>query len=283
MTLCYNLFDPELLPLWRIMSFVFGACIGSFLNVCIWRIPRGESIVTEPSHCPKCGHGIRWYENIPLISWLALRGKCSKCYGAVSSRYFLVELLTGILFYLLVLKVTLYQQPPAILIVYFGMTMLIVTTIFIDAEHGIIPDKTTYPAMLLGVVTAVIFPEIWSTASRLEALWYSLAGLSLSAAALTLVAYVGKLIFKMEALGWGDVKYLAAVGACLGLGATFFAVFAGSLFGSVVGIGLMFIRKKGLKTSIAFGPYLAVGTFIWMLCGERFIHYYLNLFQYLDP
>lgn len=279
MTTCSGPFYLDMLPLWQVMSFVFGACIGSFLNVCIWRIPRGESIVSVPSHCPKCGHDIRWHENIPLLSWLVLRGKCAKCRGGVSPRYFLVELLTGILFYLLFLKVVSSRQPPPVLIVYYGMTMLVVATVFIDFAHGIIPDKTTYPAMLLGVVTAVAFPEIWSTASRIEAFLFSVAGLSVSAAALTLIAYAGKLIFKAEALGWGDVKYLAAVGACLGLRATFFSVLAGSLLGSLAGIALMLIRKKGLRMSIAFGPYLALGTYVWMLYGERLTRLYFNLFR----
>ncbi|MFA7231295.1 MAG: prepilin peptidase [Victivallaceae bacterium] len=273
-------FEPDMLPLWQVMSFVLGTCMGSFLNVCIWRIPRGESIVTAPSHCPKCGHGIRWYENIPLLSWLCLRGKCSSCKAPITSRYFFVELLTGILFYILFLKVTLEGQPLTILFAYYGMTMLIVTTCFIDVEHRIIPDKTTYPAMLLGLAAAICFPETWNTASRLWAGAFSLTGLAVSGGALMLFAIFGKMLFRAEALGYGDVKYLAAVGACLGLSASFFTVLFGSLAGTVAGLMLVIVKKKGLKTAIPFGPFLAVGTFVWMVYGERLMSLYINLFQH---
>jgi leader peptidase (prepilin peptidase)/N-methyltransferase len=272
-------FSPEIMPVWHVMVFVLGTCLGSFLNVCIWRIPRGESVVTAPSHCPKCGHQIRWYENIPLISWLALRGKCSSCKAPITSRYFFVELLTGILFYVLFFKVTFDNQPLPVLIVYFGMALLVVTTSFIDVEHRLIPDKTTYPAMLLGLIAAVIFPEIWGTTSRVWALVFSLAGLSVSAAALALFAMFGKMLFKVEALGWGDVKYLAAVGACLGLKASFFTVLFGSIAGTVAGVIIMIVKKKGLKTAIPFGPFLAAGTYVWMVYGERLMQLYFGLFK----
>jgi leader peptidase (prepilin peptidase)/N-methyltransferase len=272
-------FSPEIMPVWHVMVFVLGTCLGSFLNVCIWRIPRGESVVTAPSHCPKCGHQIRWYENIPLISWLALRGKCSSCKAPITPRYFFVELLTGILFYILFFKVTFDNQPLPVLVVYLGMALLIVTTSFIDIEHRLIPDKTTYPAMLLGLITAVIFPEIWGTASRVWALVFSLAGLSISAAALALFAMFGKMLFKVEALGWGDVKYLAAVGACLGLKASFFTVLFGSIAGTLAGIIIMIVKKKGLKTAIPFGPFLAAGTYVWMVYGERLMQLYFGLFK----
>jgi leader peptidase (prepilin peptidase)/N-methyltransferase len=272
-------FSPEIMPVWHVMVFVLGTCLGSFLNVCIWRIPRGESVVTAPSHCPKCGHQIRWYENIPLISWLALRGKCSGCKAPITSRYFFVELLTGILFYVLFFKVTFDNQPLPVLIVYFGMALLIVTTSFIDVEHRLIPDKTTYPAMLLGLIAAVIFPEIWGTTSRVWAFVFSLAGLSISAAALALFAMFGKMLFKVEALGWGDVKYLAAVGACLGLKASFFTVLFGSIAGTIAGIIIMIVKKKGLKTAIPFGPFLAAGTYVWMVYGERLMQLYFGFFK----
>ena len=129
--------------------FVFGSCIGSFLNVCIWRIPRDESLISPSSHCPKCGHSLSWFENIPLFSWLCLGGRCRKCRESISFRYFFVELFTAMLFLLVWFKVVSAAQPLAILSVYFVMTMLVVTTIFIDAEHFIIPNETIREAILI--------------------------------------------------------------------------------------------------------------------------------------
>jgi leader peptidase (prepilin peptidase)/N-methyltransferase len=133
--------------------------------------------------------------------------------------------------------------------------------------------------MLLGLIAAVIFPEIWGTTSRVWALVFSLAGLSVSAAALALFAMFGKMLFKVEALGWGDVKYLAAVGACLGLKASFFTVLFGSIAGTVAGVIIMIVKKKGLKTAIPFGPFLAAGTYVWMVYGERLMQLYFGLFK----
>jgi leader peptidase (prepilin peptidase)/N-methyltransferase len=274
-------FSPDVMPVWHVMVFVLGACIGSFLNVCIWRIPRDESIVTAPSHCPKCGHGIAWYENIPLLSWVCLGGKCSKCKSPITFRYFFVELLTAVLFYILFYKVTLDHQPLSVLIVYYGMTMLIVTTIFIDIEHFLIPDKTTYPVILLGVAASLAFPDIWgSSTTRQMSLVLSMSGLLIGGGVMALLAIFGKMLFKVEALGWGDVKYIAATGACLGLKACFFTVFFGSLTGAAAGVGLLLFKRGSLKTAIPFGPFLAAGTFIWMFYGERLTLLYLQLFHH---
>lgn len=274
-------FSPDVMPAWHVMVFVLGACIGSFLNVCIWRIPRDESIVTAPSHCPKCGHDIAWYENIPLLSWLCLNGKCSKCKSPITFRYFGVELLTAVLFYILFYKVTFDHQPLSILIVYFGVTMLIVTTIFIDIEHFLIPDKTTYPVMLLGIAMSLVFPEIWGgSTTRLLSFVFSASGLLIGGGIMALMAIFGKMLFKVEALGWGDVKYIAAIGACLGLKACFFSVLFGSLTGALAGVGIMLFKHSNLKTAIPFGPFLATGTFIWMFYGERLTFLYLQLFRH---
>ncbi|MCP3965736.1 MAG: prepilin peptidase [Lentisphaerae bacterium] len=271
-------FLPQMMPFWYFMSFVIGCCIGSFLNVCIYRIPAGKSLSTPPSHCPLCKHQIRWYENIPLLSWLALRGKCSNCKCKIPPRYFLVELLTGLLFFVLFYKVALDRQPVAVLFVYFGLTMLVVTTAFIDYEHRIIPNKTTYSAMLLGLVIATIFPRIWHTGSHFHAFLFSLASLCLSAAFMASFAIFGKMIFKRDALGWGDVKYIAAVGACIGLKGAFFTLLFGSLAGTVAGLGIMLYKHKSIKTAIPFGPFLAAGTYLWMVFGERLTMFYLSCF-----
>lgn len=270
---------PDLLIFWSVGVFVLGCCIGSFLNVCIWRMPRGESIVTAPSHCPNCNHDIAWYENIPLLSWLCLRGKCSSCKAPITFRYFFVELMTGILFFLLFYKVVYDHQPIGILVVYFGMTMLVVTTIFIDYKHFIIPDRTTYPAIVLGIATAIIFPETWNIQGRLAAGTWSVLSMLISGGIMALLAIAGKLVFKMEALGWGDVKYIAAVGACLGPLACFFSLLFGSIAGALAGLLIILLRRGGLKSAIPFGPFLAAGTFIWMFYGERLTAAYFQLFR----
>ena len=235
-----------------------------------------------PSHCPKCNHNIKWYENLPLISWLALRGKCSSCSEPISPRYFIVEFMTGLMFYMLWYKVTFDFQPITVIIVYWSVTMLCVTTAFIDVEHRISPDKTTYPAIILGIAAAVLWPDNWGAGTtRLQALIYSLAGFLIAGGGMALLAVVGEKLFKAEAMGWGDVKYIAAIGACLGLKACFFTLLFASLAGSAVGIFQIIKnrnKENGERATIPFGPYLAGGTYIWMLYGGRLLNIYQKLF-----
>jgi leader peptidase (prepilin peptidase)/N-methyltransferase len=262
-------FLPVLMPMWHVVAFILGACIGSFLNVCIWRIPRDESVIMPPSHCPKCDYEIPLYDNIPLLSWLILRGKCRKCHAPISIRYFLVELLTGCLFYGVWLRVVLYHAPLTLLLPYFLVTMLVVTTIFIDAEHYIIPNETTYPVMFIGIGLSFAFPEIMGQTSRWGALTFSCAGVVGGIVGLGLFAIIGTLVFKKEALGWGDVKYLGAIGACLGLPAVFFTVLIGSMAGAFAGLLVIIFKKGKLKTAIPFGPYLAGASYLWILAGPE--------------
>lgn len=262
---------------WSVVVFIFGSCIGSFLNVCIWRIPRDESLISPSSHCPKCGHSLSWFENIPLFSWLCLGGRCGKCRESISFRYFFVELFTALLFLLVWFKVVSLLQPLTILSVYFVMTMLVVTTIFIDAEHFIIPNETTYPALAAGLIFSLAFPEIWNTHSRISALMCSSAGLVFGAGIFAVFAIAGKMIFKREALGWGDVKYLGAAGACLGASACFFIVLFASLMGAVAGLLLIACGKGKLKSAIPFGPYLAVATYFWIVCGNKIVFWYISM------
>ncbi|OGV31306.1 MAG: hypothetical protein A2020_01575 [Lentisphaerae bacterium GWF2_45_14] len=266
---------------WAFVVFVLGACIGSFLNVCIWRIPRDESIFSPPSRCPACGHWIRCYENIPLLSWIFLRGKCSQCGVRISFRYFFVELLTGVLFLLVWLKIIFEQQPLVLAVIYFAVTMLVVTTIFIDIEHRIIPDETTYPVMLTGLVIPLIFPEVWGRHSRLDAFLFSFAGFFVALIFSLAFSLIGKRIFRREALGLGDVKFLAAIGACFGLPGFIFILFIGSLLGSVGGIIKSLIRKKKLRRlTIPFGPYLAFAAYLWMLYGQSLAKWYLEFIHH---
>jgi leader peptidase (prepilin peptidase)/N-methyltransferase len=267
-------FTTELMPFWYVMSFILGTCVGSFLNVVIYRVPEGISLLTPPSHCPKCQKDIPWYLNIPLLSWLLLRGKCANCSCRIPARYFLVELLTGVMFLLVFAKVVFYHEPLPVLVVYFGLTMLVITTVFIDFEHQIIPDKTTYPAMALGLIAAAAFPIIWLTGSRWSALGQSALCLAVCGGLLALFTILGSKLFGRDALGWGDVKYIAAIGACLGGRAAYFTLLFGAVTGAIVGIILMVCKKKDFKGTISFGPFLAAGTYIWILFDQEIIKLY---------
>lgn len=286
-------FLPETMTFWYFIVFVVGTCIGSFLNVCIWRIPRGESLMYPSSHCPKCGHEISWFENIPLVSWLALRAKCSKCKEKISGRYFFVELLTGMIFLLFWHKTIICFLPVSMFLVYIAIIMLVVTTIYIDAEHRIIPNEMTYSVMICGLILSVAFPENWELYMRLAnnvfhqnidfnnrvfSFAMSFSGLAFGIIFFLVFSIAGRIIFKRDALGLGDVKYLGAVGACLGIGSCFFTVLIGSLLGSFAGLLMIFLgKRKRLRSAIPFGPYLAAGTVIWELAGRQLLDFYFAL------
>jgi leader peptidase (prepilin peptidase)/N-methyltransferase len=184
------------------------------------------------------------------------------------------------MFLLAWLKVTVNGEPLPLLLPYFTIIVLVVTTTFIDIDHRIIPNEITYTTMILGLFFSVIFPSIWGTDSRFASLSMSSAGLVAGIGGFAIFAIIGKFIFKREALGWGDVKYLGAVGACLGIAACLFTVIFGALFGSIGGIISAFCKKRKLKkATIPFGPYLAAGTFVWMLYGQRILLWYVDLLK----
>ncbi len=269
---------PGLLVILLIAVFAFGTCWGSFLNVCIWRMPLGESVVTAPSHCTKCNYEIRWFDNLPIISYLVLRGRCRVCREPYSCRYLVVEALTGLLFTALFVKIGLAKENPALLAFYWTMTMLCITTAWIDTGHRIIPDATTYPALVLALIYSAIFPDVWgencTVASALGCAAFSAA---LAAGVPALFICLGWKLAKTEVLGWGDVKFLMAAAALLGLPGAFFTLLAGSLAGSVYGIALACRRHRSLRrTRIAFGPFLAAGALLWMFAGTELLKLYLQ-------
>lgn len=279
------LFENVDLIAWTTFIFVLGANIGSFLNVCIWRIPRNKSIVFPSSHCPKCNHELPWYENLPLISWLCLKGRCRKCKNPISIRYLIVELLTGVLFLGVWFRILSFALPLDLFIgLFFGsivITLLAILTAFIDYEHFIIPNKITYPVLLYGLATAPLFPGLWPGESRWEAFAAACASVTVCGGALALLAIIGKKIFKKDALGWGDVKYIAALAAVLGPFACFFTLFAGSILGACYGLVLVIAKKKKLKSAIPFGVCLAIGTYLWIICGVETVRAYLRFSQEL--
>ena len=265
-------FSPEEYAFFSAFVFFGGLCVGSFLNVCIWRIPRDESVAWPGSHCPACNHAIAPWDNIPLLSWLILNGKCRHCKVRISPRYFLVELLTGTLF----AGLWLLHGWTVLTPLYIFFTSALILGTFVDFDHLILPDRVTIGGMIAGPLLSFAFPALHGQTDRLPALLHSLGGLALGFGILWLVSTVGRLILKREAMGFGDVKLLGAIGACLGWQAVLFTIFFSSLSGTLVGVGLIAAGKKELQSRIPYGPHIALAAVLWMLCGPTCIDLYLS-------
>jgi leader peptidase (prepilin peptidase)/N-methyltransferase len=353
--------------LFSAFAFVLGAVVGSFLNVCIYRLPLDLS-VNEPrrSFCPACKNPIPWHHNLPLVSWLILRGRCANCGSKIAFRYFAVELITALLF------LAVWRSFPwQIALAYWVFVSLIVVATFIDFEHFIIPDQITIGGTIAGLIASGVVPALMNTDSRLAALIRSALGAALGYVTLLIVLEAGKIAFgkkrvyftsptpvtwtrqgddaelvvgeerslwsdhfaretdrlllecdeakidgrayqhvllefhynrvqvgseqmmldevneitgimrelqiPREAMGRGDLKFLAAIGAFLGWRPVLFSVFAGSLVGSVVGLLTLILGKRVWSAKLPFGPYLAFGALTWMFFGEAFVRWYVGL------
>lgn len=350
-----------------VFAFAVGATVGSFLNVCIYRLPLDLS-VNKPrrSFCPNCKTQLTWYQNVPLLSWLFLRGKCANCGVAIAFRYFAVELLTALLF-LWIWK----AFPWPVALAYWVFVSLLIAATFIDFEHFIIPDEITIGGTVAGIVASVAVPELMHTAHRGRAILISALSAALGYVLLWIVLEAGKKAFgkkrirlegptpftwtrqgddadfvvgdeqglwsdyfsretdqlilhcdqatvaerevgatdlrfhydrvnfgneqlaldtidrisgvvraleiPREAMGRGDLKFLACIGAFLGWRAVLFSVFAGSLVGSLVGLLSLIVGKRVWSAKLPFGPYLALGALIWMFVGEELVRWYFNL------
>lgn len=243
-----------------IILFILGAVIGSFLNVCIYRLPRRESVITPASHCPDCEQPLKWYDNIPLLSYILLKGKCRRCGGSIPYRYPLVEFANAALYALAGLKF----GPTAPLLPALLFISALIVIFFIDLEHYIIPNVVVIPASIIGLgANVAIDPDRW-----LELL---LAGV-LSAAFFFVVALV-----KPGGMGMGDVKLAAMLGFFLGM-PVLVGLFAGFLLGAVVGAGLIAAGRKGRKSRIPFGPFLAAGALVALFFGQQLLDWYLGIF-----
>ena len=262
---------PEAYGFFSAFVFLAGLCVGSFLNVCIWRIPRDESIAWPGSHCPACNHPIAPWDNIPLLSWLVLNGKCRHCKAPISPRYFLVELLAGALF----AAIWLLHGWTILTPLYLFFTSALLLGTFVDFDHLILPDRVTIGGMVAGPLLSFAFPALHGQAARLPALLHSLGGLALGYGLLWLVSAVGRRILRREAMGYGDVKLLGAIGACLGWQAVLFTVFVSSLSGTLVGLALVAAGRKELQSRIPYGPHIALAATLWMLCGPACVGLYL--------
>lgn len=360
-------FDPEIwasvpFHFWSVVLFSFGCMVGSFLNVCIHRMPLGMSVVSPPSHCPKCGYSIPWFLNVPLVTWLSLRGRCANCSAPISVRYFLVELLTGVLF--LACWLLVGKQSALLALAYCVVMAGFVVATFIDFEHFIIPDEITLGGMVAGVLCSAAVPQLHGTTSHAMALVWSGVGLAVGWGVVYGVLRVGKLMFgkqnielppetrivfnetgvvlpdrevpfeelfyrksdailiqartveipdksyanvavrltpekltiggdefnpesvpKMEvvtdrivvpreAMGFGDVKFMGAIGAFLGWKAALFSLMASSVIGASVGVLLIVCRRREWSSKLPYGPYIALGATIWIFGGYRLVDWW---------
>ncbi|NTW59809.1 MAG: prepilin peptidase [Nitrospirae bacterium] len=271
-----------------VVVFLFGLIVGSFLNVCIVRLPREQSIVSPRSQCPRCRTLIRWYDNIPLASFISLRGKCRSCGLPISWRYPLVELLNGLLY--------LWAYDAFGLSGESGMVMALCSALlvitFIDLDHQIIPDVITLPGMVIGLLAAPLFMStleppmalglgrlIPSAGTYLTGFVNSLVGLVLGAAPLFIIGWFWEKLRKVEAMGGGDVKYMGMVGSFLGWKGAFLTIMLGAMTGSIVGMTLIALKQHQADKVIPFGPYLALGTLLTMFYGDDIIGWYFGLIR----
>jgi len=264
------------MPALEVLIFIFGLIVGSFANVCIYRLPREESIVMPGSHCLSCGKPISWHDNIPILSFIFLRGRCRNCKGSISFQYPLVEFLTAFLF----LMSFRFIGVSAALPFYWYLFVLLIIATFTDFAHLIIPDVISIPGMVVGLLASFIFPEIMKAASHTEGLVRSFIGLLAGGGAIWGIGILGKAVFKKDAMGGGDVKLMAMVGSFLGVKIALFSIFLGSLFGAIVGGVLIVSRLKTRKDYIPFGPYLALGAVSSFFWGEKMLDWYFGLLNF---
>ncbi len=259
-----GMFDFTDNALFATLAFLVGSAIGSFLNVCIYRIPQGISIVSPASRCPRCQEPIQWFDNIPMISFMLLRGRCRHCGAFISFNYLLVEVLSGASALALFLYFPLMEA-----IIYFGFVASLIVVTFIDLEHKIIPDLISLPGVMVGFLCSFGLSRI--------TYFDSLVGIALGGGTLLAVALIYHAIMKSEGMGGGDVKLLAMIGAFLGPKAVITTIFISALFGSAAGLVIIALAGKDRKYAIPFGPFLALGAVIYLFWGEPLLEWYRRL------
>jgi leader peptidase (prepilin peptidase)/N-methyltransferase len=248
-----------------VLAAIFGLLIGSFLNVVIYRLPRGQSLVTPPSTCPGCGTRIRPIDNIPVLSWLMLGGKCHKCRAPISVQYPIVELATGVLFAL----VTWLTPAGPLLAARLVLVLILIVLFGIDLHHQILPNVITLPGIAIGFLFSLVGPPGWIS---------SVIGILLGGGILYGIAAVYYLVRREEGLGMGDVKMLAMIGAFLGWQAVLVTLILSSFAGALVGIGIIVLTKGSMRLALPFGTFLAVGALAAMLVGEPLVTWYSGFF-----
>lgn len=247
------------------ICFLFGSLVGSFLNVCIWRLPQGQSIVRPGSRCPRCQVRIAPRDNIPLLSYLLLRGRCRSCGQPISARYPAVEALAGAS----AAGLFIVFGPTVQTAVFFALICFLIVATFTDLDRMIIPNWITLPGIVLGLsINALVSPgEIWKY----------LLGAVVGALSLLLIALVGEWIFKKESMGGGDLKLAALVGAFLGWQSVLLSLFTAILAGALTGTALIILGRKERQHYIPFGPFIAIGTMVAIFWGGDIIQAYTNL------
>ena len=251
----------------KVFVFLFGAAVGSFLNVCIYRLPQSLSLVRPRSMCLTCKTQIAFYDNIPILSYLLLRGRCRHCGASISLRYPVVELTAGLFAVAVYARSGLSWES---LVLYAFVAALLVVT-FIDIDHQIIPDVITYPGIVIGFLSSLALQHI----TYMD----SLMGILLGGGMLLLVASGYYFLTKKEGMGGGDIKLLAMIGAFLGWQSTIFTIFVGSAVGTVVGIAMALRTKGGRKMAVPFGPFLAVGALVYLFFGEEIVGWYFSFMR----
>jgi leader peptidase (prepilin peptidase) / N-methyltransferase len=247
----------ETLP--SVLVFTFGLIIGSFLNVCIYRLPRNLSIVRPPSSCPACGEPIHSYDNIPILSYLFLKGRCRDCGAAISIRYLTIEFMTGVFFVMLLWMFGFTIDLP----VYLLFVSLLITISFIDLEFTIIPDVLSLGGLVVGLALSFFRPTL--------GILDSVLGVLLGGGVLWAIAFFYELVRKQEGMGGGDIKLLAMIGAFCGIQGVIFSLIAGSFVGALVGIPLTFKKQEGMKYALPFGPFLSFGAFVYIIAGDPLV------------
>jgi leader peptidase (prepilin peptidase)/N-methyltransferase len=241
----------------------FGAIIGSFLNVCVHRVPREQSVAWPPSACPHCSHALAWYENVPVVSYLVLRARCRSCGAPISARYPAIEALTSIMF-----VVALWQYGPTLLLLQRLVLGCVLIVLFaIDLEHHLLPNVITLPAIVVGFVFSLFIEPGWLA---------SLIGIVLGGGVLFVIAEAYFRIRKEEGLGMGDVKMLAMIGAFLGWKLTLVTLMMASFSGTIVGIGVLASGRGGMKFALPFGTFLALGAALAATVGPGLLEWYMG-------
>ena len=273
--------------------FIIGTLFGSFLNVVIHRVPLGKSIVFPNSSCPKCENKIKPYDNIPILSWLFLRGKCRNCENPISARYPAVEMLVGVIFLITFWQIGLSVFLPIALI----FVTVVISLIFIDAEHMILPDVITFPLLGFALLVRLIYPILFNDTANFQditaypltmmdgqPMWLisivgAILGGLVGGGSLWLVGEIWKRLRGVDAMGLGDVKMMFGVGALLGWRLTLLSIFLGALTGAIAGIALIAKQKdKNFQAQIPFGIFLGIGSIVSLLFGEKMITWYIENF-----
>jgi len=253
-------------PLVVLVFALAGLMIGSFLNVCIYRLPRRESIVWPASHCTSCNRPLAWFENVPVIGWLALRGRCRTCGSRISAVYPLVELTTGVVF---AGGALVYGLSP-LLFVRLAFAAVLIVLFVIDLHHRILPNVITLPGIVAGFAASLFLPPGWLS---------SLIGIVAGGGILFAIAEAYYRLRGIEGLGMGDVKMLAMIGAVLGWPLMLLTLVFASFAGSLVGVGLMASGRGGMQAALPFGTFLALGALVAAVAGDPILTWYLSFYR----